>query len=387
MPLLSSQPSQLMMKDAEIEALLTHRAEYKRLAQWDAAEEIKRKLWKVYKVKIIDYDDTPSSWVPIQTKPKKVPRSVEWSKVVWERTTLGKGDTTSSSLGTMGKNHQNTRTIKLVVCTVDSPTYRDRFQDTISHLDESRICNCSCSDHQGVCRCLHLEPEPCLMLDATKHPLLGIKKIVFEGWRTILLPKLLAQYKEGRLDDGFVLVAEDDIRFPPHASYNLMHNECSAVFAANPDIDILSLGHSWKDFCKGNPAANLLHQLQKCNGPAPGVHGATLFALRVPEGVERLSATLERAHSAKKHTHLDQYIFHSNHHDLHVALCDPPLVGWAEVDVTLTKSPSGHKKRGGGRRGVLPPPPVANDASSTFQISWVKRRLSQEMAVEADCNE
>jgi hypothetical protein len=372
------------MKDAEIEALLKHRAEYQRLEQWDAAEEIKRKLWKAYKVKIIDYaDNTPSSWVPIQTKPKKASRSVAWSKVpvVLERT-LGKGDT--SSLGTAGKNHQHTRTIKLVVCTVDSPTYRDRFKDTISHLDESGICNCSCSD-QIACRCLTLEPEPCFMLDATKHPLLGIKKIVFEGWRTILLPKLISQYREGRLDDGFVLVAEDDIRFPPHTFSKLIQDECSAIFAANPDIDILSLGHSWKDFCKGNTAADLLHQLQKCKGPAPGVHGATLFAIRVPKGVERLSATLERAHSAKKHTHLDQYIFHSNHHDLHVALCDPPLVGWAEVDVTLTKSPSGHTKRGGGRRGVLPPPPVANDASSVFLISWVKRRLSQETAPsEAD---
>jgi hypothetical protein len=371
---MSVSSSSQLMKDAEIEALLKHRAEYQRLAQWDAADEIKRKLWKAYKVKIIDYaDDTPSSWVPIQTKPKKAPRSAVWSKVVLERT-LGKGD----SRGTAGENYQNTRTSKLVVCTVDSPTYRDRFKDTISHLDESGICNCSCSD-PSACRCLNLEPEPCFLLDATKHPLLGIKKIVFEGWRTILLPKLIAQYSEGRLDDGFVLVAEDDIRFPPHTRSVLIHDECSAVFAANPDIDILSLGHSWK------AAADLLNQLQKCKGPAPGVHGATLFAIRVPEGLESLSATLERAHSAKKHTHLDQYIFHSTHHDLHVALCDPPLVGWAEVDVTLTKSPSGHKKRGGGRRGVLPPPPpAAKDSSSIFLISWMKRRLSQEIAAEAD---
>jgi hypothetical protein len=187
-------------------------------------------------------------------------------------------------------------------------------------------------------------------------------------------------------------VAEDDIRFPCHTSAKLIHDECSAVFGANPDIDMLSLGHSWKDLCKGNNAAAanslLLHQLEKCKGPTPGVHGATLFAIRVPEGLERLSATLEHAHVAKKHTHLDQYIFHSTHHDLHVALCDPPLVGWAEVDVTLTKSSSGHKKRGGGRRGVLPPapPPVmANeDASSGLLLSWVKRRLSQETAAEVD---
>lgn len=381
---MSAPSSPQLMKDAEMEALLKHRAEYQRLAQWDAADEIKRKLWKAYKVKIIDYaDDTPSSWVPIQTKPKKAPRSVVWSKVVLERT-LGKED---DSLGIAGKNRQNTRAIKLVVCTVDSPTYRDRCQDTISHLDESGMCACSCSDPSAHCCCLNLEPEPCFLLDATKHPLLGIKKIVFEGWRTILLPKLLAQYSEGRLDDAFVLVAEDDIRFPLHTSVKLIHDECSAVFAANPDIDILSLGHSWKDLCKGNAAADLLHQLQKCKGPAPGVHGATLFAIRLPEGVERLSATLERAHSAKKHTHLDQYIFHSSHHDLHVALCDPPLVGWAEVDVTLTKSPSGHKKQGGGRRGVLPPPPVANVAPSGFRIPWVKRRLSQETTAEADSDD
>jgi hypothetical protein len=377
-----SPPSQLMI-DAEIEALLQRRAEYRKLAQSDAADEIKRKLWKVYKLKIIDYaDDRPSSWVPIRTKPKKATPSVVWSKVEWQRTFGGKGD----GLGTAGKNHQYTRTIKLVVCTVDSPTYRARLQDTISHLEESGICNCSCSD-QSACRCLHLEPEPCFMLDATKHPLLGIKKIVFEGWRTILLPKLIAQYRDGRLDDGFVLVAEDDIRFPPHTYNKLMNDECSAVFAANPDIDILSFGHSWKDFCKGNVAANLLHQLQKCKGPAPGVHGATLFAIRVPEGLESICAALERGHSAKKHTHLDQYIFHSTHHDLNVALCDPPLVGWAEVNVTLTKSPSGHKKQGGGRRGVLPPPPVANDYSSGFPISWVRRCLSQETAPEADIDE
>eukprot|EP00957_Ditylum_brightwellii_P182272 13886286-Ditylum_brightwellii.AAC.1 len=219
-------------------------------------------------------------------------------------------------------------------------------------------------------------PESCMLLDLNSHPSIGAKRILFEGWRTILLPKLLQcligkkqSQKETismlRDDDSkkfsktlnfyphpFVWVAEDDVRFPltedgglcPHRIYR----ECMNVFSSNPDVDILSLGHAWKGVAKqrknsgGNKCLERMHCTKDRNRNTSslllnhlkkggGVHGTTLLAIRFPKGAQKLLNALEICAKRRQQIiHFDQFLFHSTLHDLGVAFSDPPVVGWAE---------------------------------------------------------
>ena len=66
--------------------------------------------------------------------------------------------------------------------------------------------------------------------------------------------------------------------------------------------------------------------------------------------------------------HFDLFLFHSCLHSLHVAVSDPPLVGWSEVEQTLTAAGSGNRRKGGGRLEQLP-------EVSTLHVNWVRRNL------------
>ena len=123
-------------------------------------------------------------------------------------------------------------------------------------------------------------------------------------------------------------------------------------------------------------ASDLLPFLLQRRTQSAGVHGTTLLALRFPEGAQRLLKVLNDAKNQTT-THLDQFLFHSVRHDLPIALSDPPVAGWAEVEVTLTTSGSGHRRRGGGRLGFLPP---NNNKGAGEKIRWVKRSLVVEAA-------
>jgi hypothetical protein len=268
-----------------------------------------------------------------------------------------------------------TSPVPLILLTVNTPNYRARYEETMQHLTLWQR-NCTCIQDKSTQQCHAIRTDSCDMLNLEDHPTLGVKKIVYEGWRRVFLPKMLHDYHD-QAPIHFVMAAEDDIRIPNHIAPCTLMRICQDAFRSFPSIDILSLGHSWKAVQKVNKRttkddinSNLLHYLQETKGA--GVHGATLFAVRFPRGIQRLQEALDRA--TAQGTHLDQFLFYSPHHDLQIALCDPPLVGWAEVDTTLTKSSSGHRRKGGGRLGFLPKASLSPDEG----LIWIQRVLLKE---------
>jgi hypothetical protein len=341
----------------EINKLVEQRTLFRQQSKWKEADEIKKKLWKSpYFVKTIDTNDFASCTWESRRFIKEEQPSIVWTKLP------------SSAEVTGHISHG----FPLVVGTVDSSRYQLRYSETIDHLINWRK-SCSC------CFC-SIQIHPCYLLNLEDHQSIGAKSIVFEGWRQRLLPYLLQKLFSDSSSNNFdfIFVAEDDIRIPDHVTPCDLFGICYRAFNSHPDLDILSLGHSWqalriKKKHNDESALDLNSLLQ--GGKGAGVHGATLFAIRFPSGVQKLQETMTAAADRRKQTHLDQFLFYSVYHNLSIALCDPPLVGWAEVDVTLTKSGSGHRRRGGGRLGFLPFP---QSSGKDKRVSWIKRTLMVE---------
>ena len=95
-------------------------------------------------------------------------------------------------------------------------------------------------------------------------------------------------------------------------------------------------------------------------------HGATLIALRHPEGTQALLNSMEAIPRGKR-CHFDQFIF-SQLNNVDIAFSDPALVGWAEVSETLTSVGAGCRRNGRGRLGHIPT--VSNE------IKWVRRAVT-----------
>ena len=368
-----------------IERLVLQRSLLKQQSKFNEADAIYRKLLRLG-IRIFDAKDQPSVWKRVE---KPVKRRVVWSRLESLITgVVGSNNACTHQVHQTVKQEQQQESVPLVICTVDNAHYRDRYDNTMKHVEKEWQPKCHCcesitaGDYSNDKKCKALRTERCYLLNLKEHPSIGVKKIVMEGWRRNLIPFLLENYSE----ESFVFVAEDDIRFPDHIPPCRLVQICNDIFAQHPSIQILSLGHSWKELCNTRKNStehiNLLDYLQRAKGA--GVHGATLFAIR---DVKAMETMFEAAAAKNRLTHLDQFLFHSVYHNLELALCDPPLVGWAEVDTTLTKSPSGHIRRGGGRLGFLPPPPAL---SSTYgdhdddgsengeynRIVWIKREVA-----------
>jgi hypothetical protein len=350
----------------QIDALMGQRAAFRSLSRWAEADEIKQTLREQpYNVEIIDFAEKPSAWVPRMAAQAK--KSILWSEL-----------TVDNSRQTDWKRSLSDPVIPLVMCTVDTPHYRARYEETVSSLLTWQHNCCTCirkiADSEAqACRCISFQPEPCYMLDLERNPAIGAAKIVFEGWRRKLLPMLLEKYADSNLD--FIVVCEDDIRFPEHTSPEGVYDSCANAFQSNRELLVLSLGHVWKDICKVDKVASALSLydfLRKT--PSTGIHGATLIAIQFPRGVKALLDVLETAAGNKQQTHLDLFLFHSTHHNIPIALCDPPVAGWAEVEDTLTKSGSGYRRRGGGRIAFLPP-----RLGDQKGMRWVSRTLIKEV--------
>jgi hypothetical protein len=220
---------------AEINSLLLQRAEHRQHQQWQQADCIKRKLWRPpYKVEIIDYADQPSAWRPRNDDDDVVRElSIEWSEMIGNPT---------SSIDSLGPPKSAIQ-FPLIIATVDNPEYRKRYQDTLEALKKWQTCSCPRSD-KTKCQCLSFVPISCKMLDKNKEAVsIPVKKIVFEGWRRRLLPFLSGLKIDSTID--FLLVAEDDVRFPDHSTPIHVYRACKAAFVANPEILVLSLGHAW----------------------------------------------------------------------------------------------------------------------------------------------
>jgi len=136
----------------------------------------------------------------------------------------------------------------LFVVTVDTPHYRSRLAKTLSHIT-----------------------VPCFpipLYDLSTEPTLSCRTVLYAGWRDILLPSLQKQMDRaadttdttgttgttgttcttgtGRAAvemtgtigagigaDGFVLIAEDDIRFCPGVGIDCIRKICKVIFAAD----------------------------------------------------------------------------------------------------------------------------------------------------------
>jgi hypothetical protein len=249
-----------------------------------------------------------------------------------------------------------------VIATVDTPNYRKRLEDTKNHIAEICLSNSTIFD----------PILPIDLLNIDKFPSIGTRKILYEGWRQILLPRLEQLSKKTLIKThGFILVAEDDVRFPSEITPYVVRNVCNDAFNANSSLHILSLGHSSaafkeKEVKNMNSSDNLLEHLRR----GGRLHGTTLLAVRVPDGINHLLDIMSKVQVGRR-THFDQFLFHSPHHNFDVAVSNPPLVGWCESEKTLTSVGPGCRRNGGGRLGHLP----SIELEKHFKIQWVRRQL------------
>jgi hypothetical protein len=326
----------------EIEHLIQKRCLHRLQKEWTLADTIKQNLELKHGVQLFDNEDPYGTiWKPIP-----LPKQVQWSEL-----------SVPPLLSTTLENTKKSFTCKVpfIVNTVNTPHYRERYQTTRSYLE---------SEWQAMGREPYFDLHVCHLLDLRQYSNnnVGPKGILMKGWRTVLLPWLATtEYK-----CDFLLVGEDDLRFPPGVSPQFVYDQCANVFTVHNHIEVLSLGHSWSQLAKQDTSvateeskSSLLSFLhEKTTG---GLHATTLLAFRWPRGVR----ALQDAISGAKLQHLDQFLFHSPDHNLALALSDPPLAGWVEVQESLTPSGSGHRRQGGGRLGRLPP--------FSSQVTWVQR--------------
>ena len=257
--------------------------------------------------------------------------------------------------------------IPLIIATANTPHYRSRLAETMNYLSIA-------SFEDGT----YFKPKPMDLLNLSDHPSIGANRVLFEGWRQILLPTLLSSPEVTTDDTNIILIGEDDIRLGD-ISPGRMRELCSAVFDSNPDIHVLSLGHA---YALAKPSRRQRRWAKKQNEqssmPMPTslysllqqgkkIHATTLIALRHPEGTKALLDAMQIG--LKKTLHFDQFLFHSTLHNLDIAVSEPPLVGWAEVTETLSSVGSGSRRMGGGRKQQLPPKAAIDD------VQWLRRTV------------
>lgn len=356
-----------------INALVEQRTRHRQAQEWRRADKIKRVLWRYYRVQLADYANGSTSFIRHEPKPNV---RFEWSDF------LSVTSSSSSSATTA------LRGCPLFVCTVNAPHYRQRLDQTMRHLASFQRQEGHHNHQQLV--------ESVDMLDLNQHAHLDYRTVLFEGWRTVLLPRLCqTQWKHA--PPKFVLVAEDDVRLavPP----SQVQEACDKAFDADDEsLDILSLGHAWRfssEECSTihDDTHNNSHDYKKERSLSyhlqsdKKVHGTTLLALRFPRGVQRLHDAMN-AVTAKKKTHFDQFLFHStimqqlalssssssSSTPPKLAFSDPPLAGWAEVKNTLTKPGTGQRRQGGGRHACMPYQKKAAKNGETT-IHWIARSV------------
>jgi hypothetical protein len=379
---------------------LTHHRKSKQLKE---ADQLKKLLYDKYSIQVFYRRNGTIGWRVISNDTKlKVGNALSFRdcgmKVVWSMV-----DNVVDVTHDIRQQHHDgdDDDIPLYVATVDTPYYRSRLAETMDHLS---LFNKDDTHHHDSTRQFH--PINVIdLLNLEEYPSLGTNRILFEGWRQILLPKLILDgscTSSSSTDKRIILVGEDDIRLV--TSPSVIWKVCQDVFDKNLDLHILSLGHGYSptklskrqrrrrarasqepqagssESCLNNvnceecdvddessckyTSCPLFNHLER----GKGIHGTTLLALRYPEGVVAMLEAME-AIPLRKRGHFDQFLFHSTQHNLSIAVSDPPLVGWAEVTHTLTSSGSGNRRIGGGRLEHLP------EVTPNFDVKWVRRTL------------
>jgi hypothetical protein len=332
--------------DCEIFQLINERIHLRKQKKWNEADQIKLKLRKdPFSVNLIDWSDGTTAWEKIIDKYQPTEKHISWSK-----------------LEILELTNDHPYSIPLVVATVNTPNYRKRLEDTKNHIGEMSLMNC-----------VSFGPIlPIDLLNNDEFPSIGPRRILYEGWRQILLPRLEQLSKDIIFKShDFILVAEDDIRFPSEISPCLVRKVCKDAFRANSSLHVLSLGHSSAAFREKEGQTleyndNLLEHLQD----GGKIHGTTLLAVRAPGGIHHLMNVMNDVQMGKR-THFDQFLFHSPHHNTNVAISNPPLAGWCESEKTLTSVGPGCRRNGGGRLGHLP----SVKMKIGVKINWVYRQL------------
>ncbi|KAL3760064.1 hypothetical protein ACHAWU_006612 [Discostella pseudostelligera] len=369
----------------DVSVLLKELLEHRKERRVKEADIIKKTLWNKHSIQVFYRRDGTIGWnkVSSQCGEETVPAAVKrvgWSNVMNVGKLNADSVELSSSLLPTCSSYQN---IPLIIATVNSPYYRTRLSETMESL----------SHHASFDDGTRFAPiTPVDMLNLSDNPCIGTHRILYEGWRQILLPKLLSSPEYN--DQSIILVAEDDLRLCNSISPGRITELCSLVLDANPDLLILSLGHAYSatkprpqqrrcmnkrdnhicdplcsDVSIPQPTFSLLTHVTS----GKGLHGTTLLGLRHPEGTQSLLNAMEHVPYGKR-CHLDQFLFKSKLHNIGLGLSEPPLVGWAEVSETLTSVGAGCRRNGGGRLGQLPE--VSSD-----EIKWVRRYVS-----ETQCN-
>jgi len=358
-------------KDDEVEFLVQELLQLRIDRRVKEADRLKSLLLNRHSIQVFYRRDGTIGWAKVSEKKKAAEKKFVWSLMPMcaQQDSRCREDFPPSE----------PQDIPLFIVTVDTPYYRSRLKETLEFLEGPSLVDCT-----------HFKPIHTIdMLNLSNHPSFGVNRIVFEGWRQILLPKLV-ELEFADLNQSVFFVAEDDVRLSG-VSPGRIRAACFAIFDANPDLHILSLGHSYapsKPSRRQRRRARKQHHIPPTNRPAnpvqdpphsllhhvtrgKGLHGATLLAIRHPEGTRSLLATVESLPLGKK-CHFDQFLFHSKLHDIGIAFSDPPLVGWAEVSETLTSVGSGCCREGGGRLQQLP------EAENCMDIKWVRRTVVNE---------
>ena len=332
-----------------IPTLVNQLLEHRRNRQIKEADQVKSILLHEHSVQVYYRRDGTIGWSKINKgfcgTPTFAKKRIVWSMVsssVSEDTTTTLSDESSLSRG--GDN------VPLVIATVNNPSYRSRLTETMQHLS-----SLASSYNDGIT----FSPIKTIdLLDLSYHPSIGPNRILFEGWRQILLPMILKSSTSN--DRSIVYIAEDDIRLSNSVSPSKITNVCLKVFNSNQDLHILSLGHAY--------STTNNKSLLDCVLQGKGLHATTLLALRHPQGTKLLLDCMETIPAGKR-CHLDQFLFHSTLHNLGIALSDPPLVGWGEVSETLTSVGAGCRRNGGGRLEHIPNNSICTDG----EVRWVRR--------------
>ena len=320
-------------------------------------------------VQIFCRNDGTIGWAPICELEKSPTKMIKWSSVE------GVEDPTRTATCS--------NDIPLIIATVNSPHYRSRLVRTLDSLSSP------CQDGTKF------HPICIDMLKLDECPSIGVNRIVFEGWRQILLPAILDRRKQTESTnnnelDSIIFIAEDDVRLSN--SPGRIRDVCIKVFDSNPDLQILSLGHrharkkpsrrqrrrakreqshSHSDnvearYQSGCNQSSLLNHL---NGGGK-IHGSTFLAIRYPSGITSLLDAMEAVPCGKR-SHFDQFLFHSTMHEIGIAFSAPSLAGWAETDETLTSVSNGFRRVGGGRLEFRP-----DAAEGYIKFKWVQRRIA-----------
>lgn len=304
---------QLMDHDEdEIIEIIDQLFHHRKAQKVKESDQLKKLLLDQYSVQVFYRRNGSIGWRFVCSETKEQVNALSHrdsgKRVVWSLVSTDVDDPPSSYSSSCGCQ-QDDEGVHLFVATVDTPYYRSRLAETMDHLSLS-------PDSTDGTRFHPINIADLLILE--EHQTIGTNRILYEGWRQILLPKIL---NEGSSNKRMVLVGEDDIRLV--ASPSFIEKVCLEVFDSIPDLLVLSLGHAFSATKSSKRQSQTRSQQQQesdllndsndddDNEPSvcrtttttcpifehlergKGIHATTLLAIRYPEGVKSLMEALD----------------------------------------------------------------------------------------------